>query len=250
MRRQSNTPSFKRAVLNAHGRFCVNCGSAEGVELHHIVPLSMGGTNNIQNIVPLCCVCHTAVHKSKEAWREAQRHGKYDRGRKRKVPDGYEQVLDDYLHCRIAMSEVREKFGWTMPTQKLNDRVWFKEYLEQHGVVKYRNNIDCLLVNGELEPGRPCGYLETDDGVREEFAIGEDFYMTHTTPEKRREHVKIKLFSMDMLPSIRCPVCGQDHISVVGETVYKENLPGRPHPVERKEVLCENCQMLLGKVVV
>lgn len=42
---------------------CVNCGAESNLHLHHIVPLSLGGTNNIDNIVPLCEECHSKVHK-------------------------------------------------------------------------------------------------------------------------------------------------------------------------------------------
>lgn len=30
--------------------------------LHHVIPLSMGGTNNISNIVVLCDECHSKIH--------------------------------------------------------------------------------------------------------------------------------------------------------------------------------------------
>jgi 5-methylcytosine-specific restriction endonuclease McrA len=42
---------------------CVNCGSVN-VELHahHIVPLSLGGTNAMTNLVTLCRDCHEILH--------------------------------------------------------------------------------------------------------------------------------------------------------------------------------------------
>lgn len=45
---------------------CVNCGYKHGEEkslqLHHIIPLSLGGTNRDTNIVALCESCHSQVH--------------------------------------------------------------------------------------------------------------------------------------------------------------------------------------------
>lgn len=41
---------------------CVNCGVNKHLHMHHIVPLALGGTNNIGNIVKLCEVCHGKVH--------------------------------------------------------------------------------------------------------------------------------------------------------------------------------------------
>jgi len=55
--------SLRRAVYRRDGYQCANCG-AKGVELHahHIVPLSVGGTNSESNIVTLCRDCHKSLH--------------------------------------------------------------------------------------------------------------------------------------------------------------------------------------------
>jgi ribosome-binding protein aMBF1 (putative translation factor) len=37
---------------------CFECGSTEGIEQHHIIPRSLGGTKTI----PLCFRCHSKVH--------------------------------------------------------------------------------------------------------------------------------------------------------------------------------------------
>ena len=167
MRAKFNTPNFKKKVWEMHGGYCVNCGSGIEVELHHIVPLSELGTNNIRNIVPLCHKCHSCIHFPKAKW-ETKRAKNY--GRPRKIPGGYEQTLDDYLHCRISMSDVRERFGWTKDTQRLKDRAWFKEYLLANDVTKYRNNIDIIMANKNkgLSLGRALGYL-VQHGERQVF---------------------------------------------------------------------------------
>ncbi len=72
---------------------CINCGS-NGAELHHVVPLSVGGNDIDSNKVLLCSKCHTLVHGTNPErrgthWKElqragiekAKREGKY-RGRK------------------------------------------------------------------------------------------------------------------------------------------------------------------------
>nr|WP_264760749.1 recombinase family protein [Aneurinibacillus migulanus] len=41
---------------------CGNCGSIKDTVLHHIVPLSNGGTNTITNIARLCSNCHAKAH--------------------------------------------------------------------------------------------------------------------------------------------------------------------------------------------
>lgn len=41
---------------------CANCGSEENIEIHHIVPLIVGGTNKKSNLVALCQDCHAKIH--------------------------------------------------------------------------------------------------------------------------------------------------------------------------------------------
>ncbi len=59
--------AFKQAevdcLLAATGRRCCICGRLHGVEMHHIVPSMKGGTNDIDNAIPLCSNCHGEVHK-------------------------------------------------------------------------------------------------------------------------------------------------------------------------------------------
>jgi 5-methylcytosine-specific restriction endonuclease McrA len=50
----------RTAVLKRDGYRCVNCGQT-GTELHvhHIIPRSEGGTNDLGNLVTLCGRCHS-----------------------------------------------------------------------------------------------------------------------------------------------------------------------------------------------
>lgn len=42
---------------------CANCGDEEPLEVHHIIPLLMGGTNTLANLITLCRFCHRSLHK-------------------------------------------------------------------------------------------------------------------------------------------------------------------------------------------
>lgn len=55
----------KERIISMHGGKCVICGTKHRsrLEIHHVVPKSEGGTNEIGNLVPLCHICHCAVHK-------------------------------------------------------------------------------------------------------------------------------------------------------------------------------------------
>jgi 5-methylcytosine-specific restriction protein A len=48
-----------RAQVRARdGGRCVNCGACEHLEVHHVVPLRAGGTDEPGNLVTLCRACH------------------------------------------------------------------------------------------------------------------------------------------------------------------------------------------------
>ena len=58
---------------------CINCGGSP-CELHHVVPLSLGGNDIETNKVPLCSKCHTLIHGTNPVrrgthWRELQKAG-------------------------------------------------------------------------------------------------------------------------------------------------------------------------------
>lgn len=41
---------------------CGNCGSTKNLHVHHIVPLSRGGTNQLSNLRTICEECHKKIH--------------------------------------------------------------------------------------------------------------------------------------------------------------------------------------------
>jgi len=58
-----NWNELSNAAKRRDGYKCTDCG-ASGVELHvhHIVPLSKGGTNDLDNLTTLCSHCHSMIH--------------------------------------------------------------------------------------------------------------------------------------------------------------------------------------------
>ena len=47
-------------------RNCMQCGSKNNLHLHHKIPKSYGGTNEIDNLVTLCNKCHLKSHNRKK----------------------------------------------------------------------------------------------------------------------------------------------------------------------------------------
>lgn len=60
--RPRRSTTVRREVDERDGRRCVVCGSAVGIEKHHIVPLSKGGADEPSNMVTLCAVHHRIAH--------------------------------------------------------------------------------------------------------------------------------------------------------------------------------------------
>ena len=56
---------IRQEVLDRDGWRCQNpaCGKAGALEVHHVIELQDGGTNDLENLRTLCRSCHIAAHK-------------------------------------------------------------------------------------------------------------------------------------------------------------------------------------------
>lgn len=102
-----NKNTFNKNIQN----ICVNCGKTSDLYLHHIVPLSNGGTNNESNIVKLCGTCHARVHSTKNtSIREMTKRAlqiKKERGEKLgrpvvEYPDNWNKVYKQWKDQKIT----------------------------------------------------------------------------------------------------------------------------------------------------
>ncbi|HET8569104.1 MAG TPA: HNH endonuclease [Candidatus Limnocylindria bacterium] len=50
------------ALFEAHGNRCFYCGTTGRMTVDHRVPLSRGGTNSLENLVPACRSCNSMKH--------------------------------------------------------------------------------------------------------------------------------------------------------------------------------------------
>lgn len=54
---------MRHAVLDRDDSTCQGCGAEDvALQVHHIVPLSCGGTNTFRNLISLCEECHGRIH--------------------------------------------------------------------------------------------------------------------------------------------------------------------------------------------
>ena len=48
-------------VLGCDGRKYTLCGSANELEVHHIKPIRIGGSDSMENMTTLCIPCHRRI---------------------------------------------------------------------------------------------------------------------------------------------------------------------------------------------
>lgn len=131
--------TFRDKMFSIHGHKCYNCGSDLYVELHHIVPLFLGGSNKDTNIVPLCYECHKKAHGAREIQKNVRPKNV---GRpKKSLPDNYEDTLLSYVYGEIGRNECGALLGLGKTT-KFSDCSFYREFLVKNGIKAHKNNID------------------------------------------------------------------------------------------------------------
>lgn len=171
MEERNRSRKFREELKKRRGTKCFICGD-EHVEYHHLIPLWMGGEDTIDNMIALCHWHHMLMHKATST-RQTPYNGKAS-GRKRKTVDGYKDILNDYLKCRIGKEECKKALG---VKGNLTDLIWFREYLEECGIADYRNNIDIYrsrVRRTGKKPSIPDGiveWIQYKDGRKEEFGV-------------------------------------------------------------------------------
>ena len=141
-------------------RICVNCGSAENIIFHHVVPLCVGGTNRYENIVPLCASCHQKAHLARNL-KDARRMGviKVSGGRPKKEFSEYQkECLKQYILCRVPWSSISHQIGWT---HFQRDYPVSMEVMESLDISAFKNNLELHLVGwGVVSKGEKIGWIQ------------------------------------------------------------------------------------------
>lgn len=144
------------------GSTCSNCGSQEGIEYHHIVPLILGGTNRYSNIIALCHSCHMAAHYGRDVMHYANRLRENTGGRPPKCTDEEAfKALDLLLSGEIGNRKCKELMhlsGKTWPNQTRQ----FKKWKEERGIESMRSNLDAISVNASftITDGHVVGWVK------------------------------------------------------------------------------------------
>ena len=83
-------------LLANTGRRCCICSRLHKVQVHHIVPKDKGGTDDIENGIPLCPNCHDEVHSP------------YARGRTTRTYTSQELIF----HKKRTVEQVQREGKW------------------------------------------------------------------------------------------------------------------------------------------
>lgn len=61
--RKKTNADVRDSVLKRDGYCCAECGRTDRLEVHHIHHRADGGTDDPDNLITLCMVCHAEQHK-------------------------------------------------------------------------------------------------------------------------------------------------------------------------------------------
>lgn len=112
---------------------CCNCKSTENLVIHHAVPISRGGSDEITNLVLICDRCHRAFHYGQNVVK--YRTGLHMGGRPRGLRD--DNVFWDFIHAEITGAEAVEKLGYAK-SYKISNNPNFQDFLKENGIVKLK----------------------------------------------------------------------------------------------------------------
>ena len=183
-----------------YGYRCAVCGCELKPHEHHIdhiVPLADGGSDNVENLQPLCLRCHGEKHGNADLYvlsrKSMLKNGNYGGRKPMHITEDMEKVFDDYLHCRIGTKRAKELLGCSESKQKMSQMAAYKSYRKGIGIARSANFVDTELDHfqhyGESQRAR-TGYIEFQDGRQESFGLedSEEFReMMNDEPEGNKE---------------------------------------------------------------
>lgn len=125
------------------GRKCCNCGKEKDLEYHHIVPLSMGGSNNLSNLCCLCYSCHSLIHfgeKKNISHSEATKAGLQrakEKGIKLGQPKGIKLITKKSIEAKQKIIELNYDFNGSLN----NEETYKKIGISRKTFYKYKKEL-------------------------------------------------------------------------------------------------------------
>ena len=172
-RLEFNRESFKELLSRDLPHECHVCGCTDESKLtyHHIVPLALGGTNSLRNIIVLCVDCHAKTHMRLSAFADKSRTGRHTT-----APPNYKDILERYIEGDIGRSECERLMGFKK-TSKIHDSPLYQRFLDEKGIAKVRNLIDIKTCKSpKIKVGAKIVEITYKDGASKEiYYTGHNF---------------------------------------------------------------------------
>lgn len=148
---------FRRMLDETLLQECFYCGTKENLTYHHLIPVANGGDNRISNIICVCSEHHKAMHdRTHTHTADDYKNGKKWGCPKTPPPENYEYFIRKYLRGDIG---VKEFWGLLkLPESKrmkISEKWWFKEFLREHRIKDYRNNVEHIKSNSRRTSRTP-----------------------------------------------------------------------------------------------
>lgn len=171
----SFTESLKAKVRRKAHLSCCLC-KAIGVEVHHLIPQELGGSDSEENAVPLCPSCHEAyganpqkrkfIREARDLWFEicekryasdADKLEEIKRLLQNTVSYADFQSFRDELvaHIRNEVETPRSESEIVDAVSELLDKVWYNRHLVlREKVKKSTEKVDSKIWKGALQSAR------------------------------------------------------------------------------------------------
>lgn len=103
-------------IIDLTNTYCANCDK-KATHIHHIIPISVGGSNRLTNLVALCDDCHAKVHNlnftdfhylQRIGIAEAQAKGKHLGRPNAEYPNEWEQIYNQWYDGIITANKAME----------------------------------------------------------------------------------------------------------------------------------------------
>jgi len=156
IRQEFSSRGFRSRLDAILPQECFYCGTKENLMYHHLVPVANGGDNRINNIICVCEEHHKAIHyKTHTLSSENFKNGKKWGCPKTPPPENYEYFIRKYLRGDIGVKDF-----WKLlklpenKRMKISEKWWFKEFLKEHNIISYKNNMERIKTNPKRMSGK------------------------------------------------------------------------------------------------
>jgi 5-methylcytosine-specific restriction endonuclease McrA len=100
-------------IFKRDGNKCVYCGSSENLCIDHVLPVSMGGTDDVENLAAACKACNSGkAGRTPEGagytWKNKRTKEKWDKWITQR--DGHKKTCDGNSDCTDTDTDIKEKF--------------------------------------------------------------------------------------------------------------------------------------------